>query len=525
MLDGAGVLIGIGIYFAGMIFIGYIMKSKNRGAEDFLVGGRSFNMFFNTGTLVACLLGGTVVIALPGVLYSHGMWDSGMYYGGLISFGGVLCLVVCGLFFMKPLWKMKLLSLGDYYYQRFGKVTGVMATVMIASTFIFWIAVQILTFAKVGTSLIGLSLTTWVIIAMAVICSYTVLGGLWAVCVTDIVQVIIVAGGLLVLTPIAVYYLGDNDLLLGWSTLTASIPAEKVNILPEASAADAKGWMAWIAAWMVMGLGSVASPDLLQRAFSANSGSTARNSALVAAAIVFVLFVVTVILSFTCISMIAKGNLGAGAVARIAADSELLIPVMFQDIMPVPLVATFLGACLSAVMSAAATANIALSGLISKNIIKDLFLPRIGSRSLMQLTRIIIVAVGIFAAYLSLTVDSALTLTNFGFDLILSCLFIPLAMGLYWKKANGYGAVAAMIGGIAVRVGLCGIINGFTMQSIAKPETTWFYFTVAGPIMSLICMVIVSQLTHKRAVRRQALEEEHAEEWTQEPVAVGVKTE
>ena len=62
MLDSAGVLIGIGLYFAGMIFIGYIMKNKNKGAEDFLVGGRSFNMFFNTGTLVACLLGGTVVL-------------------------------------------------------------------------------------------------------------------------------------------------------------------------------------------------------------------------------------------------------------------------------------------------------------------------------------------------------------------------------------------------------------------------------------------------------------------------------
>ena len=104
MLDSAGVLIGIGLYFAGMIFIGYIMKNKNKGAEDFLVGGRSFNMFFNTGTLVACLLGGTVVIALPGVLYSHGIWDGALYYGGLISFGGVLCLIICGLFFMKPLW-------------------------------------------------------------------------------------------------------------------------------------------------------------------------------------------------------------------------------------------------------------------------------------------------------------------------------------------------------------------------------------------------------------------------------------
>ena len=511
-----GVLIGILAYFLGIVFVGFLMRNKCKGAEDFLVGGRSFGVVFNSGTLTSCWLGGTVIVGVPGTFYACGIWDSTAMYGILVSFGAAGCLILAGLFYMRKLWQLKLLSLGDFYYRRYGNKAGLVATLLMGVTFTVWIALQVIAFAKVGQALVGYSLEMWIVVAMTVICTYTILGGLWAVCLTDIIQVGIVTLSLFILTPIAISMVG------GFDTFIANVPAEKLEFLP-ADKTSIHAWLPWIGALSIIGLGSIASPDLMQRAFSAKTGKVARNSALVAAAITFVLFVVTVVLAFSCMSMIAKGSLSPHAVEQIAHDNELLVPVMFQDIMPVPMVATFLGACLSAVMSAAATANIALSGLISKNIIQDLFMPKIGSRQLMQLTRVIIVLVGLFAAYLSLKVDSALTLTNFGFDLILSCLFIPMALGIYWKKANGYGAVAAMIGGITVRVGLCGLINGFTMQSIAKPDTTWFYFTVAGPVVSLVCMLTVSLLTHKRAMRKRVVEEEQLEEWSESPVTVNVK--
>ena len=75
-MGNAGILAGIGVYFALIIFVGYLMKSKNKGAEDFLVGGRSFGLFYNTGTLTACWIGGVLVIGVPGTLYSFGVWDS-----------------------------------------------------------------------------------------------------------------------------------------------------------------------------------------------------------------------------------------------------------------------------------------------------------------------------------------------------------------------------------------------------------------------------------------------------------------
>ncbi|MBQ4133248.1 MAG: hypothetical protein IJD04_05890, partial [Desulfovibrionaceae bacterium] len=181
--------------------------------------------------------------------------------------------------------------------------------------------------------------------------------------------------------------------------------------------------------------------------------------------------------------------------ALIEADVELLVPVIVQELLPLPIAVLFIGAVLAAVMSAAATANIALSGVIAKNLVKDIFVPQMSSRALMQTTRVVIMIVGIIAAYVSIALPSAFVLTSFGFDLILSCLFIPLILGLYWKNANGYGAIAGMLAGAGVRIIGSGMVNGFTVMGIGSPTEIWYLFTLGGPAASLVAMVVVSLLT------------------------------
>ena len=482
-----GVIIGILCYFSGIIFVGYLMKNRNKGAEDFLVGGRQFGVFFNAGTLTSCWLGGAIIVGIPGTFYACGIWDSGAMYGVLVSFGSTFCLIFAGLFYMRRLWQLKLLSLGDFYYKRYGTKAGFIATLLMGMTFTVWISVQVIAFAKVGHALVGLSLNTWVIVAMAVICTYTVLGGLWAVCLTDIIQVGIVTLSLIVLTPVAINMVGGLDVFM------ENIPREKLNWLP-AEGSDYRNWLAWVGALVTIGLGSIASPDLMQRAFSAKTGRTARTSALVAAAAYLLVLIITIILTMAAMQLMNLGNIDQ---SLIDADPELMIPLVFQNLMPGPLVVLFLGAVMAAVMSAAATANIALAGVISKNLIKDVFFPEMSSRNLMQLTRVIVVIVGIIAAFISIGLPSAFLLTALGFDLILSCLFIPLTLGLYWPKANGYGAIAGLVGGAAFRILGAGFAFGFSVEGLAATSDSWFYFTLGGPIVSLICMTIVSLATQK----------------------------
>ena len=485
--DHIMLLAGICGYFAIMILIGYLMKDRNKGADDFLVGGRSFGVPLNSAALTAAWVGGLLIIGVPGVVYTDGIWNSETMWGNIVTIGGNFCLLFAALFYMRRLWQLKLMSLGDFYYLRFGRNAGILATVILCFSFILWVSVQIVSFAKVGVTLVGMSLNTWIIISMAVICTYTILGGLWAVSVTDIVQVVIVIACTLILTPVAIHMVG------GWGAFIDAIPAEKLEFFPQ-DVGSFHAWGAWIAAWLIVGLGSIASPDLMQRAFCAKSGRTAKQSAIVAFILVNIITIIVFLLSFAAIQMLDAGTID---LAMIDEDPELLLPLTFQALMPLPLVILFLGAVMAAVMSAAATSNIALAGVISKNLIKDIFLPKMSSYGLMQLTRGIVLAVALLAAYIGIALPSAFLLTSLGFDLVFSCLFIPLTLGLYWNKANGWGALAGMAAGALVRVVGSGLINGFTLEGIGSPTDTWYYFTLGGPAVSLLAMVVVSLLTQR----------------------------
>ena len=85
----------------------------------------------------------------------------------------------------------------------------------------------------------------------------------------------------------------------------------------------------------------------------------------------------------------------------------------------------------------------------------------------------------------------------FGFDLIMSSLFACMTLGLYWKKANRYGAIAGILAGLMVRVVGSGIENGFSLEGICSSAPSWYIYTLAAPIVSFIVMWAVSLATQK----------------------------
>jgi Na+/proline symporter len=132
----AAIYIGVGIYFAAMLSVGYIVKNKIKATEDYLVGGRKFTLLFNAPALTACFLGGSLILSLPGATYGMGVWSDSAMFGSAISLGGIFCLLIAGFFYMPKLWRLKLLSLGDYFYNRFGKPTGITVSIVTVMTFV-----------------------------------------------------------------------------------------------------------------------------------------------------------------------------------------------------------------------------------------------------------------------------------------------------------------------------------------------------------------------------------------------------
>ena len=478
---------GLAFYLGLMVLIGYLVKDRIKTSEDYLVGGRSFGLFYNSGTLAACFLGGGILIGASGKIFSVGIWDNNLSGGALILIGGFLmCLFMAGTFYMPKLWRMKFISLGDLFYVRFGRRTGLLSSVLISVNFLFWVAVQILVFGKIVNAILGWDLEMSILLAMAVICAYTMLGGLFAVCFTDIIQVTVTILGVIVMVPYCISAVG------GWDMFTASYNANLLQLAPQTMEIDP--WLAWFAAFAAVGLGGIVSPDLMQRAFSAKTPNIARTTAYVAFTILLCFAVLITVLSLAGHILVDKGIL---VDPHLAADPELILPVMSKAILPLPLVVLFLGAGLSAVMSAAATALLALSGMISMNIYRDVINPNASHATQVRVTRILVLALGIVATVIALTYPNAAELSAFGFDLILASLFGAMTLGLFWKKTNAIGAAAGMIAGILFRVIGAAIDSGeISLVAMAYPAH-WYYFTLLSPLVSIVTTVVVSLATQK----------------------------
>lgn len=489
--------LGLGGYMGVMILVGYLVKNKIKTSEDYLVAGRSFGLFFNSATLVACFIGGSMLIATPGRIFSVGLWDDVYLSGGAMTVvgGGFLCLLIVGMFYLSKMWRCKFISLGDFFYTRFGRKTGITATILMSITFVIWISVQILVFGKIVNGIIGWDLETSIIVAMAIICTYTILGGLFAVAYTDIIQVSICLLGLIVLVPFSISAVG------GWEVFSNSYNPELVKLVP-AEGTPPVHWIAWLAALAITALGNVASPDLMQRAFSAKSAGVARASAFTAAG-VFALF--GILVSMAALAAVILVNNGVitdplligDEAAGIVGDPELILPVMSKAILPLPLLVLFLGAALSAVMSAAATSSLALAGVVSMNIYRDIFNPEASQKKQVLVTRITVLAIGILGAFIALSYPDAMELCILCFDLLLAALAMTVTLGLFWKKANSIGAMCGMIAGTGFRI-IGGAIDGgaFTLEALAYPEN-WYWFSLGAPLLCLVVTVVVSLATQK----------------------------
>ncbi len=314
-LNITALYIGVTVYFACMIMVGFLVRKKASSAEGYLVAGRQFGLLFNSAALTACFLGGTVILSLPGLTYGMGLWSDDNLWGATAGLGGIFCLLLAGLFYMPKLWRLKLLSLGDYFYLRFGKATGFTVSLVTILTFIFWVAVQILVFAKVCNAFMGWGLIESAVVGIAVIAIYTTLGGLWAVMATDMVQVGLVALGIFVLTPIALGLAG------GFDAVMATVPEERMHILPQVS--EPRVWVAWFASWCLVGIGSIVSPDLMQRAFAAKTATVARNSALVGMTIKIVLSLLMMLLAYAGWTLVHTNVIPEAA---LGGDQELIVP-------------------------------------------------------------------------------------------------------------------------------------------------------------------------------------------------------
>ena len=418
------ILVGVAVYIVIMIAIGVYSSRKTHSVAEFAVAGRSMSLSLCTATIVATWFGGGVMIGVAGSAYDDGML-------GVIAdpFGAGLALVLIGLFFVRLIRRLRLYSFIEILEQRFGLSAGIISSVASMVSSLGWVAGMLVAFGVIFETLTGVPLAVGIVGGAFVVIIYTSIGGMFAVALTDFVQMSIIAIGLVMLLVVVLLDTG------GWGPIAAQLPEDTFRMVPLENSLDS--WLVYLRAWVIFGFADIASQSLLQRAMSAKSEQVAQNS-FYAAAISYVGFAMIPVILGIIASVTMPG----------LANSESVVPALALEHLHPIAIAIFVGALLAAIMSSCDSAILAAATVFGTNIL-PLIKREPSERLQLTVIRLAIPVGGIFAVSVALNARAVFDTVLDANMAMLAAVIAPFILAMWWKKANRAGALAGMSAGIA----------------------------------------------------------------------------
>ena len=429
------------IYWIISVAIGIYAAKWVHNTKDFAVAGRRMPMYIVTATVFATWFGSETVLGIPATFMKEG-------FAGTIAdpFGSSLCLILVGLFFARPLYRMNLLTIGDYYRKRYSRPVEMLTSLCIVISYLGWVGAQIkalgLVFNVVSD---GMITQQWgMVIGASTVLVYTLLGGMFSVAITDFIQMIIIVLGMA--------YIGweVSGLVPGGAAAVLSHAAStgKFNIFP---APELKEILWFFAAWITMMLGSIPQQDVFQRVQSAKDENTAANSSILGGALYFCFAFIPMFLAYSA-SLIDPKMVEAAL--KEGGDTQLVLPnLILSPIVPVFAQIMFFGALLSAIKSCASATLLAPSVSFSENVLKPFF-KDMGDQQFLKLMRIVLVGFTCMVTFFALNSDASIyKMVENAYKVTLVGAFVPLVCGLYWKRATNLGGVLSVTMGLIVWIG------------------------------------------------------------------------
>ena len=423
------------LYLLGTLALGVWAGSRIKNTSDFAVAGRSLPLIMVITTTFATWFGAETVMGVPARFVQGGL-------NAIIEdpFGAGTCLILVGLFFASKLYKLNLLTIGDYYRQRYGKGIEIFCSLAIILSYLGWVAAQITALGLVFSVLTGGAMAPAVgmVIGTLAVLIYVVVGGFLAVALTDFIQMIVLVVGMSIIAFFAADLAGGADKVLNMAQ-----QANLWRLLPEPNFTDI---MFFIGAAITMMFGSIPQQDVFQRVMSAKDAPTARNGAVIGGAS-YILFGF-VPMFIVAAAVVVMGN-NAMEIAR--NDYQQLLPTFVMTKMPLIMQILFFGALLSAIKSTSSATLLAPSTSFTENILKNLR-PGMNDRQQLLAMRITIVIFAALVLFYAIAMEgtSIYELVSSAYQVTLVAAFVPLVMGLYWKRATTQGAIVSIGAGLFV---------------------------------------------------------------------------
>jgi Na+/proline symporter len=481
---------GIIIFLVATLVIGMWAAKQVKGdSENYLVAGRGLVLPLAAATLMAQSVDSNATLGNTDLTAEFGFWA-----GASLPIGLALCLFLTALFFAKPMNRMGLITIPDFYRIKYNRLTEVVASLLMVLSFSFLLAGNLVAGGYMFQTFLGTTYTAGVILLAIVVVIYTAIGGLFAIAYTDAIQ-------------IAIAFVGSMGLLaFMFFNFGLDIPADTGPLALAQLTDPAAGAVINWATLLALGLGNIVAIDFMARIFASKSPETAQRACLIASAGTLIIGV-----PFSLIALSAPRILEN---AGITPEGPILYALL-DGIMP-PLLGLFvIIAILSASLSTADGAILGTSSVIAHNIIgirSDEY-SAAGDRLLLvtRLMAFVITAMGVFFA---LKVPQTGVLLLLAFDLSFAGLVVPLAGGLYWRGSTWQGALSCIILGSLTR-----LIFFVLMPTAFGIDNTLLYIpnniftadfdgfpTLISPLVGLAAFMIISNLTRNKSTRERVFQ-------------------
>ncbi|MDR0576618.1 MAG: sodium:solute symporter family protein [Candidatus Accumulibacter sp.] len=429
----------VAVYLGVSVAIGLVTARWVHTSKDFAVAGRHLPLPVVTATVFATWFGSEAVFGASGVFAKEGS-----NLGSIIAdpFGAGLCLIIAGVFFSSKLYRLNVLTLGDYYRGRYGRTVEILTTFCIIIAYLGWVAAQIkalgIVFVDLSAGHIDLTQAQGMILGAVLVLIYTSVGGMLSVAVLDFVQMTLIIVGLFYIAWLVAGMAGGADVVI-----QSASAAGKLEFFPKD--VSLKEWFIFIAPGINLMLGSIPQQDVFQRITSANSAKTALRGSLLGGGFYILFCFVPIFIAY-----------GATLIApevfiRLAQNEpENIIPSLVHNYMPIGAQILFFGAVISAIMSTSSATLLAPSVAFAENVVRG-FLPQLTDRGFLYVMRICTVLFTVVVlGFALMNLDASIyEMVESAYSITLAGAFVPLLAGPFWKRATNQGALAAVLCGIA----------------------------------------------------------------------------
>jgi SSS family solute:Na+ symporter len=454
------------VYLLVTIAIGLMAAKRVQNSADFAIAGRHLPMAMIVTTTFATWFGSETVLGIPAKFVNGGLH-------GVVEdpFGAGFCLIFVGLFFAGKLYRMTLLTISDYFRERYGRVVEVICSLIIMVSYLGWVSAQVtalgLVFNVLSNNVISIELG--MVIGVVSILAYTLFGGMWSVAITDFIQMIILVVGLSILAVFAADQAGGAD-----KVVSLAISKDMFKFFPEP---NFKEMAFFFAAAITIMFGSIPQQDVFQRVMSANSLEAATRGPVIGG-ICYILFAFVPMFLVVSAMLIMPEK----AAVLMAEDPQKVLPTLVMEHMPFIMQVLFFGALLSAIKSCASATLLAPSVTFTENIWRQ-FRPHQSDRQELLAMRLTVLAFSVVVLCYAILMQgtSIYEMVSGAYQVPLVGAFVPLTFGLYWKRATTQGAIFAIVLGLLT----WGLF-------LATPAGQEFPAQLAGVLASLVGMGVGS---------------------------------